>query len=484
MGITTLEYAHAPSASEASGEAVNSPAQERSPVVGDQQIELLAWAGAFLEKCRSHGIDTGSSAICRLDSSHQGPGRDRLQLARQEGFALRAWLRFGKSVLGFPFLAPNYGDPTQGRIDAGAFDSVVVTWSKKGDFDDLGGFRDRYLGACSSDHQETLWVCLAVDGYLPPVVEPNVHVLIARSHTAVTALKQGLKSVGAAIRSWRTPRAVFHAYTSACTPANAVGEILERRLLDSARPTVVMPYEGQPFQHQVVESMRQRYEGVHAVGYMHSMLPALPTDYIFRTGSPDRLVVHGSAQAELLTRHLGWSDELVETLPSLRFGDALEGLKYAGQVVLPYDVTDVSGLLSSFAAFLVATPSESLPVLRCREHPLVAGSRNSTALAEAVDSLLASHGVSKGGESDSDVSVVLGVSAVLFEALEAGLKVASVVSDPVLEGRGPGLWPALIREEVSFGASWLRLSSRGSYIAFREQGIDDTVGLGALLARP
>jgi hypothetical protein len=92
--------------------------------------------------------------------------------------------------------------------------------------------------------------------------------------------------------------------------------------------------------------------------------------------------------------------------------------------------------------------------------------------------------VSKGGESDSDVSVVLGVSAVLFEALEAGLKVASVVSDPVLEGRGPGLWPALIREEVSFGASWLRLSSRGSYIAFREQGIDDTVGLGALLARP
>ena len=49
------------------------------------------------------------------------------------------------------------------------------------------------------------------------------------------------------------------------------------------------------------------------------MLPSLPTNYIFRKGSPDFILVHGKNQKVILKKFLGWPSKKIKIIESLRY---------------------------------------------------------------------------------------------------------------------------------------------------------------------
>ena len=68
-----------------------------------------------------------------------------------------------------------------------------------------------------------------------------------------------------------------------------------------------MPYESQPFQQFFIKNIKEKIsKKIKVTGYIHSFLPAMPTYYIYRKFSPDRILVHGSHQKKILTKFLGW----------------------------------------------------------------------------------------------------------------------------------------------------------------------------------
>ena len=71
---------------------------------------------------------------------------------------------------------------------------------------------------------------------------------------------------------------------------------------------------------------------IRTVGYLHSALPPLPTDLLYRAGAPDVLFVHGSGQAQTLRSQLDWPGERLQTIPSLRYrrdrGGSFEGFVF------------------------------------------------------------------------------------------------------------------------------------------------------------
>jgi hypothetical protein len=438
-------------------------------VAANLQLGLLAWSGDYLERCSAKGIDTGASAICRLDSSHDGPGRARLELARRSDVAQATCLRLAALAARAPLAATDYV-PLQGAGDVGDIDVIVVTWVKEADFAPDGSLRDRYFGVSSAARPKTLWIALSLDGQVPPEVAPEIRVLVPRRSGVTPVLRRAAQAIGVALRAAGSPARMAHAFTSACTPAEAVCSEIEAVVSRGEPLTVLLPYEGQPFQHQIASHLRRVRRNVHVVGYMHSMLPALPTDYHVREGSPDELVVHGPAQRDIAVGLLRWPAARVRVCPSLRYRDAVSGRRYAGQVVMPYDVREPDRLLASFERFLRAVPPGELPPLAPREHPVVAGSPGSLELRLGIERALSEHGGTAPGVTP--VCVVLGVSATLFEALESGIRVASVVADPVLDGYGTRVWADLVRDEIAVGSAWVALRRPGAYIQFGSSSDD------------
>ena len=68
----------------------------------------------------------------------------------------------------------------------------------------------------------------------------------------------------------------------------------------------VLPYEGQIFQNYILSNVNKK-NSVETIGYIHSALPPLPSEYIKRQGSPQKIIVHGNLQKKILSKYLGWS---------------------------------------------------------------------------------------------------------------------------------------------------------------------------------
>ena len=55
------------------------------------------------------------------------------------------------------------------------------------------------------------------------------------------------------------------------------------------------------------------------VGYLHSLLTPLPCDFIYRSGAPDLLLVHGESLIKILETNLNWPKSKLRLVQSFRF---------------------------------------------------------------------------------------------------------------------------------------------------------------------
>ena len=57
-----------------------------------------------------------------------------------------------------------------------------------------------------------------------------------------------------------------------------------------------MPYESQPFQNKIFKLSKNINSKVKTIGYIHAFPVGLPTNYLFKEGSPEKLIVNGNLQ--------------------------------------------------------------------------------------------------------------------------------------------------------------------------------------------
>ena len=69
---------------------------------------------------------------------------------------------------------------------------------------------------------------------------------------------------------------------------------------------VFTPYEAHTYQVGFFSYINNNFKNIKTIGYIHSSLPALPTEYCFREGSPKILLTHGLSQKKILTNLLNW----------------------------------------------------------------------------------------------------------------------------------------------------------------------------------
>lgn len=416
---------------------------------GVEQLQLIRRSSQFLRQRPASTVAIDPQ--CYLNSWAPGPGHARLRrLAygwRAEPARLLAQLRDRAALLRLRDFAVCGENANDAR-----FDRLVVSWALPGDFDADGGYRDRYFGVTAADTPRTLWFLVLLSGTAPARLPSNV-LVFHRSTQAARSIT-------------RRPHGGFSGTVAQASDiASAVADCARRH----GCRQILMPYEAQPFQHAVNLAVKAHDERIRTVGYLHSALPALPTDYLYRAGAPEQLLVHGEGQADILREHLGWPSGQLQIITSLRYArDA--SVPFAGRILLPYSFADADFIEQRVDAMLSAAAPGTMPRWQVRNHPVMTNSSRHLQLAERLTRVIARHAERASDAADvAQQTLMIGATAAVIEALERGLDVVHLCTNPLFERHCPLLWNRLQSDELAPNVYRYRLRERGAYIRFGDR---------------
>jgi hypothetical protein len=345
------------------------------------------------------------------------------------------------------------------------YDAIVVSWCKKTDFDDdTGQYIDRYFKVSSKETENILWFLVSIDGKVPPIFDTNV-VIYARDQRSVYHGFVFLgKSIYKALLEHRfNLKRVCFSLSVESVFAKLITEKIKALQIQYSFKKIVQPYEAQPFQHAVFSGMKDLADKVTTIGYLHSVLPMLPTDLIWRYGAPDILYVHGEKQIEIMQKHLNWQRSDIRFLESIRYRTNIDE-SFSGWVFLPYEFAHINIILENLDIYLHSVKDASLPQLSARCHPAKMQSKKHVALMKGIDRLLLKHKNRFDGACVQKISVFVGSTAAIIEALERDVNVVHITADPIFETHQMEIWDAIKVQSINRHTYTYELMKKGAYI--------------------
>ena len=174
---------------------------------------------------------------------------------------------------------------------------ICISWSKSSDFDSKGRYKDRYLNSYSDDTNKIIWIVINQDNFKPKVINENI----------ILIQKKKIRSISKAIDKSKdifikklSGQYYNHTKLKIDTVINTIELILKLNQIKK----ILIPYEAQPFQIGICSHIHKYYPNIKTIGYIHSALPPLPTEYYFRKGSPNLVLTHGRSQKNILEQKL------------------------------------------------------------------------------------------------------------------------------------------------------------------------------------
>ena len=100
-------------------------------------------------------------------------------------------------------------------------------------------------------------------------------------------------------------------------------------------------------------------------------------------------------------------------------------------------------ILSTLANYLKSCKNFSLPVMKIRNHPAMKKSKKHNLLAKKINFILQNNKQKFSEKVKKNISIFIGDTAGILEALERGLKVVHICSEPLFESFQKKIWKHL-----------------------------------------
>jgi hypothetical protein len=420
--------------------------------IGDRQRRLLHDARLFADACAARGRNVALEPECYLTAWAPTRGQARLRRMACGWRAEPARLAWRARDALVSLLYPCQ-EIVGTRAPDAAFEQLIVSWAFPGDFDPDGHFRDRYFGLSTRDTPSALWLLMLMEDAVPESLPANVRVIRRARGSGVPVARPGARR---------------HRFSGVVAQAMCIADVVRSVLRGASIRRVIVPYEAQPFQHALMLSAKEHDSTIETLGYMHSVMPAVPTEYVYRHGVPDVLLVNGEGQRDILCEFMGWPPERVRSVPSLRYRRD-HAPEFAGMVLLPYSF-DGAAITRQFETLMSASASGSMPRWRIRIHPARTDDPVHRATAARLESLIERY-------SDRTTptaamrrcTLIFGATAAIIEALERGFEVVHLCANPLFEKHSQEIWKALDVQEVGPGVFRYALHKPGTYIRLADK---------------
>ena len=213
---------------------------------------------------------------------------------------------------------------------------------------------------------------------------------------------------------------------------------------------IYVPYESQPFQQYFIKIIKEKFKKkVKVIGYIHSFLPAMPTYYIYRKFSPDQLLVHGSSQKKILTKYLGWKNQKIKIIKSLRFKK--KDIFDKNYFFVSYNLfKNYRKNLENLELFLDKIKDFTFKKCEVKLHPAKKEDQKHLNFKFKIQKILSKFSKKfSQNKFSKKINFCFGESSVIIESLERGVEVIHFSIDPILEVFDGDLWRNIVVEEIS-----------------------------------
>jgi len=436
--------------------------------IGDKQIQLINYAKFFLKRLESSNIKTSLSSFCYLTPWAETPGYARLKLW------LNGWkysLKFCVILLKNIFIISSHSKYVVigNRSTQSHYDILVLSWSFKKNFQSDGSIQDRYFLENSEELPNSHWLLVSMDGYVPQNLKNNITVIKKRRGIFKYHFFSFIKVLITIILECKfSPRKIFHYIYFHSYLAKQVSSIVKQELNRNDYKVFVMPYEAQPFQQTAFLEAKKFNKKITTIGYLHTLLTPNPCDFVHRSGAPDLLLVHGESQIEILQSKLNWPKNKLILTESFRYR-LDENRSLSKKIFTPYTIHNSHIFINEFKKLLINSPANYFPKFDVKMHPPMSW-------LQEIKHLRLKKNLNKimnlykdrfsNTPSNKNISIFFGVTAAIFEALETGIDVIHICSDPVFDSHSEMLWPNLKVEQLSQFVFRYNLILQGKYIIF------------------
>lgn len=352
-----------------------------------------------------------------------------------------------------------------GKVNhSSSYEKLYLTWGKKENFKN-GIYFDKYFRENSLD-KKNLWLINFLGNKIPRKVDNNT--IIIQNQNNKFSFFNFFKNIIIVLRCSKFSfKNFFHYLPFSSVFAFSINNHLIPIIKNIKLKEIYIPYESQPFQQFFIKSIKNINKKIKVIGYIHSFLPAMPTYYIFRRFSPDKIMVHGKHQKKILTKYLGWKKNNIKVVKSFRFikkNNLIKNYFFVGYNLFKSSEKN----LENFEKFLINIKNIKFKSCQVRLHPEQKNNKKHIEFKSKIINIISKFPKKFSRVKFSKkVNFCFGESTVIIESLERGVEVIHFSIDPIFEVFNGDLWKNIVVKELSKNVYHYKLKKKGTYLNFK-----------------
>ena len=187
------------------------------------------------------------------------------------------------------------------------FKIIVVSWAKKENFKKNGIFKDKYFNVTNKYKKKSiLWYLVYLDKNLPNKISENIILYQPIKNKfpnlilLLVYILRNLKNIFISLEYF-----VF-SISSQSILADQISKNFSKYTNSNKEiKNVYIPYEGQPFQNEIIRLIKNYIPKAKITGYIHAPPQPIPTNLLKKCNKPHTIIVNGNDQKNCMNKLLG-----------------------------------------------------------------------------------------------------------------------------------------------------------------------------------
>ena len=337
------------------------------------------------------------------------------------------------------------------------YNRIIVTWAFEKNFKKDGSIDDRYFNINSKSIKNALWFVIYQSEKIPTKIDKNIILFNPKSKriniiNLISLILENLKFLISA-----------NYFLSSISNYNHFSKIFIKNIspyINEDVKSLLIPYEGQPFQNKLIQYIEDNYSNIKTIGYIHSPPLALPSNFIYKNYCPKKIIVNGNDQFRCFSKILGWKKSDIILAPSFRFFK--QKISINKIIFLPLNIKDVEKVIKSLL-YLEEKKIINLKSYTVRNHPASKNSKKNLEAEKRINEIIKKLKLKKVNKK-LNYSIFIGTSGSIIEALENGKKVIQITEENIFDFYSQKIWKNIMSKKISENIFIYRLRKKNQLI--------------------
>ena len=345
-------------------------------------------------------------------------------------------------------------------------DKLILTWAFKNNFSKDGSLNDRYLNINSKNCPGITWFVIYMDQTLPNKIGEDIILFRSVNKNKIKFLNP-LKIL---FKNFKYLFIDLKYFLFSISKYNNFSYIFNKTFLNCLNygtEKILIHYEGQPFQNELIRNIKRLNKKIEIIGNMHAPPLPFPSPYIKKKFTPDKIIVNGKLQTQFFIKN-GWNKKNIFLKNSYRYLNSKYNLKKT--VYLPIMIKSEKKIIESIKYLSYNT--YNLNGYKIKLHPASKNISSFQIFKKKINFIINSKNRRKSEKLTSPIYI--GATGGIIEALEKGYQVIHICENPVLDLYSDKIWTNIISKKITENIFIYKIKNKGQILKFgkRQKNLD------------